>query len=110
MLIQPLRCNRQSGAIFFNPPTHQDLKTKNSIMHDSTETITIIEPKKGWVPVDLKEIWNYRELLYFLTKRDIKVRYKPTVPGSLGAESMGRREESRAQTEDGGEQRAVSTG
>ena len=46
---------------------------------------TIIEPKKGWVPVDLKEIWQYSELLYFLTKRDIKVRYKQTVLGGLWA-------------------------
>jgi hypothetical protein len=40
-------------------------------MPNSTIPITIIEPKKGWLPIDLKEIWNYRELLYFLTKRDI---------------------------------------
>ena len=54
-------------------------------MTNSTIPITIIEPKKGWLPVDLKEIWNYRELLYFLTKRDIKVRYKQTVLGGLWA-------------------------
>ena len=54
-------------------------------MSKPTTPITIIEPKKGWVPVDLKEIWNYRELLYFLTKRDIKVRYKQTVLGGLWA-------------------------
>jgi lipopolysaccharide transport system permease protein len=47
--------------------------------------IEVIEPKKGLVPLDLKEIWNYRELLYFLTKRDIKVRYKQTVLGGLWA-------------------------
>lgn len=54
-------------------------------MPDSTIPTTIIEPKKGWVPIDLKEIWSYRELLYFLTKRDIKVRYKQTVLGGLWA-------------------------
>jgi lipopolysaccharide transport system permease protein len=54
-------------------------------MRESVPTITIIEPKKGWVPVDLKEIWHYRELLYFLIKRDIKVRYKQTVLGGLWA-------------------------
>lgn len=54
-------------------------------MRNSTLPITIIEPKKGWVPVDLKEILDYRELLYFLTKRDIKVRYKQTVLGGLWA-------------------------
>ena len=54
-------------------------------MNNAPIPITIIEPKKGWVPVDLKEIWHYRELLYFLTKRDIKVRYKQTVLGGLWA-------------------------
>jgi lipopolysaccharide transport system permease protein len=45
----------------------------------------IIEPKKGWVPVDLSAIWHHRELLYFLAKRDIKVRYKQTILGGLWA-------------------------
>jgi lipopolysaccharide transport system permease protein len=54
-------------------------------MRDTAPTITVIEPKTGWVPVDFREIWNYRELLYFLTKRDIKVRYKQTVLGGLWA-------------------------
>ena len=47
--------------------------------------LTVIEPSKGWIPVDLKEIWKYRELLYFLTKREIQVRYKQTVLGGLWA-------------------------
>ncbi len=54
-------------------------------MSEISAPVTIIEPKKGWVPVDLKEIWDYRELLYFLTKRDIKVRYKQTILGGLWA-------------------------
>jgi lipopolysaccharide transport system permease protein len=52
---------------------------------DQKQSISIIEPQKGWIPVDLKEIWKYRELLYFLTKRDIKVRYKQTFLGGLWA-------------------------
>jgi len=54
-------------------------------MTSNPEILTIIEPKKGWVPIDIHEIWAYRELLYFLTKRDIKVRYKQTVLGGLWA-------------------------
>jgi lipopolysaccharide transport system permease protein len=54
-------------------------------MRESAAQLTIIEAKKGWVPIDLREIWDYRELLYFLTKRDIKVRYKQTVLGGLWA-------------------------
>ena len=54
-------------------------------MEDTVQNLSIIEPKKGWIPIDFKEIWKYRELLYFLTKRDIKVRYKQTVLGGLWA-------------------------
>ena len=45
----------------------------------------IIQPTKGWRHVDLSEIWLYRELLYFFTWRDIKVRYKQTLIGVLWA-------------------------
>jgi lipopolysaccharide transport system permease protein len=44
-----------------------------------------IEPSSGWVPLKLKELWNYRELLYFLIWRDVKVRYKQTVLGAAWA-------------------------
>jgi lipopolysaccharide transport system permease protein len=45
----------------------------------------VIEPRKGWQPVDLRELWGYRELLGFLVWRDIKVRYKQTLLGGLWA-------------------------
>jgi lipopolysaccharide transport system permease protein len=45
------------------------------------EQITIIEPIQGWVPLKLRELWEYHELLYFLILRDIKVRYKQTLLG-----------------------------
>jgi lipopolysaccharide transport system permease protein len=54
-------------------------------MSNHTIPKIVIEPKKGWVPVDLKEIGSYSEVLYFLAKRDIKVRYKQTVLGGLWA-------------------------
>jgi lipopolysaccharide transport system permease protein len=41
----------------------------------------IIKARKGWRALDLKELWAYRELLWVLTMRDIKVRYKQTVLG-----------------------------
>ena len=40
-----------------------------------------IRPTTGWVSLDLRELWAYRELVYFLTWRDIKVRYKQTAIG-----------------------------
>ena len=44
-----------------------------------------IQPVSRWQILDLKEIWQYRELFYFLAWRDIKVRYKQTVLGALWA-------------------------
>lgn len=45
------------------------------------EHVTVIEPQRGWRTLDLKELWAYRELLWVLTARDVKVRYKQTVLG-----------------------------
>jgi lipopolysaccharide transport system permease protein len=47
--------------------------------------VTVIERKPGWRFIDFRELWRYRELLYFLTWRDIKVRYKQTVLGAAWA-------------------------
>ena len=41
----------------------------------------IIEPSRGWFNLKLIAVWHYRELLYFLIWRDIKVRYKQTILG-----------------------------
>jgi lipopolysaccharide transport system permease protein len=43
--------------------------------------VTYLRPAKGWMPLDLAQLWAYRELIYFLTWRDIKVRYKQAVLG-----------------------------
>ena len=51
----------------------------------SDTPIVIVKPSKGWVSLNLGELWEYRELLYFLTWRDIKVRYKQTVLGAAWA-------------------------
>jgi len=53
---------------------------------DNTETpLLILRPSRGWVSLNLKQMWQYRELLFFLTWRDIKVRYKQTVLGAAWA-------------------------
>ena len=44
-----------------------------------------IEPSRGFVPLKIGELWDYRELLYFLIWRDVKVRYKQTALGVLWA-------------------------
>lgn len=47
-----------------------------------TETpVTILRPTRGWSALNLRELWLYRELIYFLTWRDLKVRYKQTLLG-----------------------------
>ena len=51
---------------------------------DSLPTL-LIKPSTGWVSLKLHELWEYRELLYFLTWRDIKVRYKQTALGAAWA-------------------------
>jgi lipopolysaccharide transport system permease protein len=48
-------------------------------------SVTIVRPAQGWQLLNLGELWRYRELLYFLTWRDVKVRYKQTVLGAAWA-------------------------
>jgi lipopolysaccharide transport system permease protein len=52
---------------------------------ESDAPVSLVKPSKGWIPLKLGELWNYRELIYFLTWRDIKVRYKQTVLGAAWA-------------------------
>lgn len=51
----------------------------------SESPVIVAKPSKGWISLDLGELWEYRELLYFLSWRDIKVRYKQTVLGAAWA-------------------------
>jgi lipopolysaccharide transport system permease protein len=61
---------------------------KPTAFDESTEPsfpVTRIEPGTGWISLNLREVWKYRELLYFLTWRDIIVRYKQTALGASWA-------------------------
>src|ERR1700741_2443318 len=49
------------------------------------EPLVVIQPTKRWSLLSFKEIWAYRELLFFLTWRDVKVRYKQTALGAAWA-------------------------
>jgi len=49
------------------------------------EPLVVIQPSKRWSTLSLKDIWAYRELLFFLTWRDVKVRYKQTALGAAWA-------------------------
>jgi lipopolysaccharide transport system permease protein len=56
--------------------------------HDGAEQgmpVLVIRPSRGWSALKLADLWHYRELIYFLTWRDMKVRYKQTVLGAAWA-------------------------
>ena len=52
---------------------------------DTEEDVTYIRRSRGWTSLQLRDLWEYRELVYFLIWRDIKVRYKQTALGAAWA-------------------------
>src|SRR5215208_5724669 len=75
--------NNETAPISTANPT-QNRKLENQ--HDTVaglpdEPLVVIEPNNGWSALDLRDVWAFRELLYFLTWRDVKVRYKQTELG-----------------------------
>jgi lipopolysaccharide transport system permease protein len=59
--------------------------TTGALDKPTEQIIQIIEPTRGWIGINWMEIWRYRGLLYFLTWRDVKVRYKQTALGAAWA-------------------------
>src|SRR5476651_1853852 len=57
----------------------------SSLAPDSAIPMIRVERSHGWVSLRLGDLWEYRELLYFLTWRDVKVRYKQTLLGAAWA-------------------------
>jgi lipopolysaccharide transport system permease protein len=49
------------------------------------EQVLLIRPSSGWMAINLRELWQFRELIFFLTWRDVKVRYKQTALGAAWA-------------------------
>jgi len=60
---------------------HRGIKSNLAAVEAAPVPVIQISPSRGWVALKLGELWEYRELLYFLVWRDIKVRYKQTVLG-----------------------------
>ena len=54
---------------------------KGNMTVQSDSPVTLIRPPRGWQAINLRDLWLYRELVYFLTWRDVKVRYKQAVLG-----------------------------
>ncbi len=48
-------------------------------------SVTVLEPRRGWQPVNWAELWRFRDLLWMLIVRDVKVRYKQTLLGVMWA-------------------------
>lgn len=55
-----------------------------SVAQDTVQ-VTIIQPTRGWLNLGLAELWKFRELVFFLIWRDVKVRYKQTLLGAAWA-------------------------
>src|ERR1041385_8109720 len=66
-----------------NAESHAVLNAGNS--PEPNYPLTRIRPEKGWIPLEWRDLWSYRELLVFLAWRDISVRYKQTVLGAAWA-------------------------
>ncbi len=63
------------------PGRESQLENLPALVSLPEQPLVIIEPNKAWGALDLRDLWAYRELLYFLTWRDVKVRYKQTELG-----------------------------
>jgi lipopolysaccharide transport system permease protein len=62
-------------------PQSTQKEDTGSAVREHSLTRTIIEPSRGWAAINLRELAQYKEVLYFLIWRDIKVRYKQTLIG-----------------------------
>ena len=66
-------------------PLITETDTRQLSLGPSNLPILVIEPRPGWRAIDWRELWRYRELLYFLTWRDVKVKYKQAALGAAWA-------------------------
>jgi lipopolysaccharide transport system permease protein len=69
----------------FSPPPQANAMELSHTTKVDADFDLIIEPSRGWVSLQLRHLWEFRELLYFLIWRDIKVRYKQTILGAVWA-------------------------
>jgi lipopolysaccharide transport system permease protein len=63
----------------------ETIQSEVSLAKPRISQVMRIQASKGWVSLKLRELWDYRELFYFLVWRDVKVRYKQTVLGTAWA-------------------------
>lgn len=82
--MKPLQSLESEQSDQVETPTEEERSRVASVTNDR-EIVTIIQPSRGWVSLKLKELWEYRDLLFFLAWRDISVRYKQTALGAAWA-------------------------
>jgi lipopolysaccharide transport system permease protein len=73
------------SAVIGNEQEAEETAPKGAATTPQTSLITVIAPARGWQLINVRELWRYRELLFFLTWRDVKVRYKQTLLGAAWA-------------------------
>jgi lipopolysaccharide transport system permease protein len=76
-----MRINPSESAGALGPSGVTDSTPVTTVQPLPGEPLVVIQPSKAWSALNLGEIWAYRELLYFLAWRDVKVRYKQTALG-----------------------------
>jgi lipopolysaccharide transport system permease protein len=62
-----------------------NVSSQDQKLEPQLSPLFVVEPSRGWIPLQLWDLWEYRELLYFLVWRNVKVRYKQTVLGAAWA-------------------------
>ena len=75
----PASERRRAGTAETPPIGARDHSGRDAEPSDAP--LLVIEPRHGFVRLDLHELWAYRDLLYFLTRREISIRYKQTILG-----------------------------
>jgi homopolymeric O-antigen transport system permease protein len=77
------RSGRQSNRRRCRPRHRSQARCSTLTAQSPQQQLLLIQPSHGWISLQLRPVWRYRELLYFLVWRDIKVRYKQTLLGML---------------------------
>src|ERR1700747_2687857 len=74
--LAPVSSESSSAVAYAEPPTQSVAASRLN----RTPTLRI-RPTKGWAALNLRELWSYRDLLWILVERNIKVIYKQTALG-----------------------------
>ena len=80
-----MNVTRKSSPIISQSDINSKIQSPKPNNDLPDKPVVVIESRRGSLAINLNDLWQYRDLLYILTLRDIKVRYKQTVLGILWA-------------------------